>query len=107
MELVRLVYRVTRVFPEEEKYGLANQLRRAAVSLPSNIAEGYGRNSTSDYVRFIRMAIGSLYEVHTQLEIAYSEKMLAKDAFSTCEAMCNELERMLVSMAAKLDIHAK
>jgi four helix bundle protein len=102
MELVRGVYRITRGFPDEEKYGLASQLRRAGVSIPSNIAEGYGRNSTNDYVRFLRMAVGSLYEVQTQLEIAVSEKMISAEAHASLMELANELERMLVSLVKKL-----
>jgi four helix bundle protein len=102
MELVRGIYRITRGFPDEEKYGLASQLRRAAVSIPSNIAEGYGRNSTNDYVRFLRMGIGSLYEVQTQLEIAVSEKMISAEAHASLMELANELERMLVSLVKKL-----
>jgi four helix bundle protein len=68
--IVKAVYEVTRTFPAEELYGLTQQLRRAAVSVPSNIAEGYGRGSRKDYVRFLRTARGSLYEMQTQLLVA-------------------------------------
>jgi four helix bundle protein len=67
--LVTEVYSITRLFPKEELYGLISQIRRSAVSIPSNIAEGYGRYSTNDYIRFLQIAIGSLYEFQTQLEI--------------------------------------
>lgn len=102
MDLVRGIYRITRGFPDEEKYGLAGQLRRAAVSLPSNIAEGYARNSTNDYVCFLRMGIGSLYEMQTQLEIAISEKMTTAQGCASLIELANELERMLVSLVKKL-----
>ncbi len=65
MELVTEVYQISKAFPRDELYALTSQLRRCAVSIPSNVAEGYGRNSTSDYVRFLRMAMGSLYELQT------------------------------------------
>ncbi len=70
MELTALVYQVTREFPAEERFGLTNQLRRASVSVPSNIAEGKGRISTGELVQFLGIARGSVLEVQTQLEIA-------------------------------------
>lgn len=68
--LVTKIYSVTGSFPPSEIYGLTNQLRRCSVSIPSNIAEGYGRNSTADYKRFLQIAVGSLYELQTQVQIA-------------------------------------
>jgi four helix bundle protein len=70
MELVTEIYRVTGTFPKHELYGLVSQIRRAAVSVPSNLAEGYGRNSRNEFHHFIGQARGSLAEVETQIEIA-------------------------------------
>ena len=70
MVLVTEVYKISKEFPNDETYGLTSQIRRCAVSIPSNIAEGYGRNSTNDYIHFLRIATGSLYELQTQMEIA-------------------------------------
>lgn len=69
MELVERVYHQTAELPREELYGLVSQLRRCAVSIPSNIAEGWGRHARQDYIRFLRMSQGSLYEVSTQAEL--------------------------------------
>ena len=81
MELVTEVYRVTQRFPKEEMYGLTAQLRRAAVSVPSNIAEGQARYSHLDFQRFLRQARGSLVEIETQLLIAVNLGFMdAKDA---------------------------
>ena len=70
MDFVEHVYRVQREFPDNERYGLCDQLRRAAVSIPSNIAEGRGRDTAKDYSHFLTLARGSLNEVATQLELA-------------------------------------
>ena len=69
-EFCHKIYTVTSTFPAEEKFGLTNQLRRASVSIPSNIAEGSSRNSNKDFARFLEIAIGSAYEVETQLLIS-------------------------------------
>ncbi len=70
MQLVKAVYEMTSDFPAEERYGLAQQMRRAAVSIPSNIAEGAGRNGAKEYLHFIGVARGSLAELETQLHLA-------------------------------------
>ena len=70
MALVTDTYALTKKYPKDELFGLCSQTRRSAVSVPSNIAEGYGRRSTQDYLRFLNVSLGSLYELQTQLEIA-------------------------------------
>ncbi len=81
MSLVTSVYAATRQFPADENFGLTNQLRRAAVSVPSNIAEGKGRQTRKDYLNFLCQARGSLLEVETQLEIARNLGYLAPESF--------------------------
>ena len=103
MALVTGVYRVTRNFPNDETYGLASQIRRCAISIPSNIAEGYGRNSTSDYIRFLHIATGSLYELQTQTEIAFKLEYLKKADFDELYESSREIERMLSSLSRKLN----
>ena len=102
MALVTEVYSITRLFPKEELYGLASQIRRSAVSIPSNIAEGYGRYSTNDYTRFLQIAIGSLYELQTQLEICLNLGYLSKDTFEKIYEQSREIERMLSSLIKKV-----
>ena len=79
------IYRLTEAFPERERYGLSVQMRRAAVSIPSNIAEGYGRGSRQDYTRFVKMSRGSAAELETQLILA--DKLQLGTPESTREAM--------------------
>ena len=81
MKLVTQIYLITKRFPKEELYGLTPQIRRSCVSIPSNIAEGYGRNSTNDYVRFLQIASVSLYELQTELEIFLNLVYLSKQLF--------------------------
>jgi len=83
------------LFPRREDYGLTSQVRRCAVSIPSNIAEGYGRNSRNEYIRFLQIALGSLYELQTQLEIGVNLGYLTKEDFEMIYAITRELERML------------
>ena len=80
MTLVELVYRDTAAFPREETYGLTSQIRRAAVSVPSNIAEGAARNTTKELVQFLGIGCGSLAELDTQLELAIRLGYLTADA---------------------------
>jgi four helix bundle protein len=103
MDLVTRVYEITKGFPKEEMYGLTSQIRRSAVSVPSNIAEGYGRNSKGDYLRFLQMAVGSLYEIQTQLEISVNLGYLSESIFSEIYERSREIERMLSSLIKKLN----
>jgi len=108
MELVKLVYDLTRKFPKEELFGLTLQIRKAVVSFPSNIAEGQGRRSTSEFTRHLSIAYGSLVETETQGMIAEMQLYITPDEcaellFRTAEVgklvngLSNSLERKLVS----------
>ena len=76
MELVTDIYKITKQFPKEEMYGLTNQIRRAAVSIPSNIAEGAARNSDKEFIQFLYIALGSTVEVETQIMISQNLKYI-------------------------------
>lgn len=95
MELVMDVYQCTRTFPKEEMYGLSSQMRRAAVSIPSNIAEGKGRYSQKELLQFLFRARGSLLELETQLMIAQQLDYLDQTASGKLIAMAQELGRIL------------
>ena len=102
MTLVTEIYKITSSFPKEEIYGITSQIRRSSVSVPSNIAEGYGRNSTGDYKRFLHISLGSLYELQTQIEICFRLQYLKNESFLSLQAQTNELERMMNSMISKI-----
>jgi len=75
-EMAKILYTITRRMPAEERFGLTNQMRRAAISVPSNIAEGHARQSRPDYLKFLRIARGSLAELMTQTEISWELKLM-------------------------------
>ena len=93
MELVKEIYVVTKAFPKEEIYGLASQMKRAAVSVPANTAEGIGRNFTKDSIQFLHLSRGSLYELETLLNIANGINILQK---SILEKLSETLDRCIM-----------
>ena len=96
MDLTERVYRCTSDFPMEERYGLTSQMRRAATSIPSNIAEGQGRRSTDDeFIRFLRIALGSLCELETQLELSVRLKIMSAEQLSALRPASEEVGRLL------------
>lgn len=99
--LVSEIYLMTDKFPKEELYGLTIQIRRSAISIPSNISEGYGRQHTQEYIRFLQIARGSLNELMTQLEIA--KNIGFAQSIKSETQMCSELEKMLNSLIFKLN----
>lgn len=102
MELVTEIYRATSSFPEEEKYGLTSQLRRSSVSIPSNISEGFGRNSQGDFKRFVNISMGSLFELQTQIEVAKNLEFISKEIFENLYDYSREIERMMSSFIRTL-----
>lgn len=97
------IYRFSRDFPKEEKFGLTSQVRRAAVSIPSNIAEGYSRKSTADYVRMLYIAYGSLCELETQIMLAGDLGYLKDSRFANLIENISEVERMLKALIRSLE----
>lgn len=102
MVLVTDSYLVTKRFPKDEQFGLTPQLRRCAISVPSNIAEGFERASNKDYHRFLKISLGSLFEFQTQIEIANNLKYFNDTEFNTIYERSRELERMLTSIIDKV-----
>ncbi|WP_076791112.1 four helix bundle protein [Chlorobium sp. KB01] len=102
MDLVELIYQVTKNFPKEELYGLTSQIRRAAVSIPSNIAEGQARQSTAEFKNFLSIAQGSRAEVETQLMIAQRLGYLPQEKAEQILNLSEEIKRMIYALTAKL-----
>jgi four helix bundle protein len=102
MDLVELIYQLTKHFPKEELYALTSQIHRAAVSIPSNIAEGQARKSTAEFRNFLSIAQGSRAELETQILIAMRLKYLTPKQAEPSMALLNELSRMLNALHSKL-----
>ena len=102
MAMVTEIYKATKLFPRREDYGITSQVRRCAISIPSNIAEGYGRHSRNEYIRFLQIALGSLCELQTQLEIAVNLGYLRKEEFDALYENTREIERMLSVLSKRL-----
>ena len=102
MALTDGVYAATVAFPRHETFGLASQRQRAAVSIPSNIAEGWGRGRSKEYVQFLHYACGSLYEVETQLRIAERRGYVDADTVSPLLAATTEISKMLSGLMRAL-----
>ena len=102
IQLTIQIYGITATFPASERFGLTNQLRRAAVSIASNIAEGYGRASRGEYIQFLGHARGSSFEVETQLAIARALGLSSRNSLERAEADCIEVSRTLAGMLTGL-----
>ena len=97
MDLITKLYKCTKKFPQDELYGLTSQMRRCAVSIPSNIAEGFGRKSKQDFKRFLQISMGSLFELETQLEISKNLEYMEESQFNNLYNDLREIEIMLSS----------
>jgi len=99
------VYRLLKQFPKEEQYALCDQLRRAVISIPSNIAEGMGRSSVKEQVHFIEIAFGSLCEVMCQLELSYELNIIDKNQLSESEVQVKAIAQMLSGLRNSKTVH--
>jgi four helix bundle protein len=102
MEVAREIYRLTRQFPREEMFGLTSQMRRAAVSIPSNIAEGHARTGTREFLHGLSVALGSLAELQTQMELAAELGYVAAAARGEMIARMETLAKMLNALIRSL-----
>lgn len=101
-EFCRDIYTVTQLFPDNEKFGLTNQLRRASISIPSNIAEGSSRKSNRDFSRFIEIAIGSAYEIETQLIISHDLEFLPDNKLQLLTHKLDIIIKMMTNFKTNL-----
>lgn len=102
MDLVTEIYRITATFPAEERFGLSSQARRAAVSIPSNIAEGHGRKATGAYLNHLSIAYGSLMELETQTQIAARLSFIQEDQTTVLLKQMDEIGKMLTGLKKSL-----
>jgi four helix bundle protein len=97
------IYKITKGFPDEEKYGLTSQLRRAAVSVPSNVSEGYGRKTTPEYIQFLYIAYGSVCEIETQILLSGDLGYISNGRLEMLKEGIREVERMLKASIRSLE----
>jgi four helix bundle protein len=102
-QLCLKIYRITAQFPKEEKFGLTSQIKRSAVSIPSNIAEGYGRKTTADYIRILYISYGSICELETQILLARDLRFIEKREVDVILSDIAEVERMLKALIKSLE----
>ena len=103
IDLVKKVYQVTYNFPDSEKFGLINQIRRAAISIPSNIAEGQGRNSTKEFKQFLAISLGSLAELETQLIIAKEIEYLTQNGLDGLLTPLDRIRKMIKGLSKGIE----
>lgn len=102
-ELVAAVYELTAEFPQDERFGLTAQVRRSAISVPSNIAEGYGRGARADYIRFLRIARGSLFEVEAQITLASDLGFITSDECEQMQSMIDAVAKPMWGLIRTLE----
>ena len=102
VDLVEAIYEGTRRFPKEELYGLTSQMRRAAVSIPSNIAEGQGRKSRGEFQHFLGIAKGSLFELETQILISVRLRFMPAEEATSLQSLIHEVGRIISGLMASL-----
>lgn len=102
IQLVSEIYLISKEFPKDEQFGIISQIRRLSISVSSNIAEGFGRNSGGDFKRFLNIALGSLYEVETQIEISKNLGFISLINYEGIISKCQEIQKMTNSLIIKI-----
>lgn len=102
MDLVDEVYKLTKLLPKEELFGISNQMRRASVSIPSNIAEGYERSTQKEYANFLTIARASRAELETQIYICIRQGYFKREDAETALSLCTEIKRILTTILLKI-----
>ena len=102
VELADTIYTLTASFPKTEIYGLSSQMQRAAVSVPSNIAEGSGKGSDRDFARFVSISLGSLFELETQIEIAYRRGYISTESYYALRPKVESLQKRIYNLRVHL-----
>ena len=105
LDLTVCIYKITRSFPNSELYGLTSQIRRASVSVASNIAEGRGRLNPAEFRQFLGVAQGSIFELRTQLLVARKLGFISEESFDEADSVSNEISKMLRTFIQRLSIH--
>jgi four helix bundle protein len=105
VDLVETIYRITKRFPEDEKFGLVTQIRRAAVSIPSNIAEGHGRKTDGEFNHFLKIAYGSSSELETQLVISFRLKLISDKEYNEVRVSLEEVRKMIHGLILHFSNH--
>ncbi len=103
MDLVEQIYCLSKVLPDDEKFGLVSQIKRSSVSIPSNIAEGAGRNSLKEFIRFLSIANGSTTELETQLILIERLKFVSKEKVDELLKLCSEIKKMNYALQRSIE----
>lgn len=104
---VKQIYNLVKNFPDDEKFGLTLQMKRAAISIPSNIAEGAGRGTDKDFIRFLDIANGSAYELETQLYLSYDLEFISEENLNNYLLEITEIEKLIYGFKTKLENNSK
>ena len=103
IELVNNIYKATKKFPKDELYCLTSQIRRSVISIPANIAEGWGRGTTKNYIQFLEISRGSLFELNTPIIPSYNQEYISQETCDEVENKLNEVGRRLHALITKLE----